>query len=204
MNWTDFISLSISLFFLMDPLGNLPLYIATLKGLDSKKQKQIIARELIIALIIIYFFAFLGEGVLSLFHISQSTLSLAGGLILFIIAIQMIFSPIDSPPPSKYKDPFIVPLAVPYIAGPTILAAVMIYAHRVSNHLMLGGAIFVAWALGFLILIFSPTIEKVLTPKGVSACEKLMGLILTLLAVQMFMEGVKEFAFSCQNGTLSL
>ncbi|MDN3504883.1 MAG: MarC family protein [Rhabdochlamydiaceae bacterium] len=199
MDLTEFASLTISLFFLMDPLGNIPLYISTLKHLDKKKQKIIITRELLIALFVIYLFAYLGEKILNVFNISQSTLGIAGGLVLFIIAIQMIFPPSKETIPKHEKDPLIVPLAIPYVAGPSILAAVMIFSNRVSNNLTLGLSIFTAWIFGFLILIFSPSIQKLLTPKGVQACERLMGLILTLIAVQLFMEGIAEFALDCHR-----
>ena len=183
--------IALSLFLLMDPIGNIPLYITVLKNVEPKRQVRIIARELAIALFVIICFSFLGNYILKLLRISEQTIMISGGIILFIMAIRMIFPPARESDTTLLKqgDPFIVPLAIPLVAGPSVLTAVMIYATRESQWVMLG-AITIAWIFTFFILITAPSIEKVLGVRGVIACERLMGLILTLLAVQMFIEGI--------------
>lgn len=175
----------------MDPIGNIPLYVSLLKDIDPKRQRRIILRELLIALFVIILFSFLGEYILRLLHISQETIMISGGLILFIIAIRMIFpkgkeSLGESP---EEGEPFIVPLAIPLVAGPSVLAAVMIYASQ-ESHFTMVGAIIAAWLVTLLILITAPHLKKILGSRGIAACERLMGLLLTLVAVQMFVEGV--------------
>jgi multiple antibiotic resistance protein len=150
-------------------------------------------RELFIALGVIIFFNFLGNYILLLLKVSTQTIMIAGGLILFMIAIRMIFPKgQDSQKLSQDGEPFIVPLAIPFVAGPSVLAAVMIYSSQ-ESHLTMIGAIISSWIATFLILIASPTLKKILGSKGISACERLMGLLLTLVAVQMFLEGIASF-----------
>jgi small neutral amino acid transporter SnatA (MarC family) len=187
-------TISFALFLLMDAIGNVPIYISVLRDIEPKRQRIIIIRELFIALGVIILFAFFGQYLLDILNVKQETVLLAGGIILFIIALKMIF-----PDGSNFGtsgtgggEPFIVPLAIPLIAGPSILAAVIIYSHEVSS-LILIASICIAWGFSTLILFASPFLKKVLGLKGISACEKLMGLILTLMAVQMFLEGITLF-----------
>jgi len=189
--WSSLFSIAFSLFLLMDPIGNIPLYVSVLKDVDHKRQFKIIIRELLIALFVIILFSFLGDYILKLLRVSHQTIMISGGLILFIIAIHMIFPTrkegyAESP---GHGEPFIVPLAIPLVAGPSVLAAVMIYSNQ-ESHLTMVGSIIAAWIVTFLILISAPYLKKVLGPRGIVACERLMGLLLTLVAVQMFLEGV--------------
>jgi len=189
------ISLSFALFLLMDPVGNVPMFLAVLKEIPPRRQKIIIIRELLIALVIILFFAYLGEFLLSILNITQPTLLISGGIILFIIALRMIFPPTTEGNPyiAKGKEPLIVPLAIPFVAGPAVLAAVMIYSHHVETSWMLILAIILAWIVSASVLICSPFLQRLLGDKGLTACERLMGLILTLISVQMFLEGIHLF-----------
>jgi len=193
LSWPSLFSIGFSLFLLMDPIGNIPLYVSLLKDVDPARQRKIILRELTIALFVIILFNFLGGYLLRLLHVSQETIMIAGGIILFIIAIRMIFPQgkegyAESPIPG---EPFIVPLAIPLVAGPSVLAAVMIYSDRESTLTMVG-AILAAWVVSLLILISAPFLKKILGMRGIVACERLMGLILTLIAVQMFLEGLSS------------
>lgn len=185
-------NIAFSLFILMDPLGNIPLYIAFLKEIEPHRQRWIIFREMIIALFVIILFNFIGEGLLHFLKISQATVQIAGGIILFIIALRMIFPPPKDPNLELPKDtePFIVPLAIPLVAGPSVLAAVMIYGHQQKGQILMISAIVIAWIASLLILLLAPSIKNVLGWRGIVACERLMGLILTLIAVQMFLSGV--------------
>ena len=190
--WPQMFSMAFALFLLMDPIGNVPLFVTILKDVPTKRQHFIILRELVIALIIIVLFYFVGDALLSFLNVKKPTILLSGGIILFLIALRMIFPPAEPSEPLKgrYKEPFIVPLAIPLVAGPAVLAAVMIYSGRTGyNTLMSISAIFFAWVASTLILISSSLWKKLLGEQGLTACERLMGLILTLIAVQMFLEG---------------
>jgi multiple antibiotic resistance protein len=189
------LTLAFSFFLLLDPLGNVPLYLAILKNVDPKRQRLIIFREMMIALGVILIFAWVGQEILSLLRISDATLALSGGILLFMIALKMVFSSGNQEFDAKeyLEEPLIVPLAIPLIAGPSILAAVMIYAKKEANVMVLFSAIFIAWLASFIILYYSDILKKILSKNGILALEKLMGLILTLIAVEMFLDGVTRF-----------
>ncbi len=127
-------------------------------------------------------------------NVSEDTIQIAGGLILFLICLKMIFPPAKNPNEDLPHDdePFIVPLAIPLVAGPSVLAAVMILAKQHSSSVMMG-AILLAWAASLVILLTSEFLKKTLGQKGIMALERLMGLILTLIAIEMFLSGVSEF-----------
>jgi multiple antibiotic resistance protein len=191
----EIITLAFSFFLLLDPLGNVPLYIAILKNVAPERRKKIIMREMLISLMIILLFAVVGEGILNLLNISPASLSISGGLLLFIIALQMIFSSDGQSfkVGELNKEPFIVPLAVPLVAGPSILAAVMIFAKKEESEVVLFSAIIIAWLISFVILLLSDELKRILKENAISAMERLMGLILSLIAVQMFLEGLELF-----------
>lgn len=186
--------LAFTLFIVMDSFGNIPIFISILKEVPEKKQYRIITRELLIALAIIILFYYLGAPVLDFLNIEKETVSIAGGVILFLLGLKMVFPPEKDEDGSlkKIKEPFIVPLAVPLVAGPAVLATVMIFSNQISQFQMLG-AITLAWGASLLVLLISPMATKKLGDKGIIAIERLMGLILLLMAVQMFMSGVKLF-----------
>lgn len=190
----SFFSVTLSLFLLMDSIGNIPLYIAILKGIPAKRQIHIIIRELLIALGFIVLFQFAGQGLLNLLGVAQDALLIAGGLILFIIALRMIFPPEDIEvfEISRKEEPFLVPLAIPFVAGPSIFSAVIIYSHDM-NPLTLILSIVIAWLFTLIILLIAPYLKKLLRDHGILACERLMGLILILIAGQMFLDGLRIF-----------
>lgn len=189
------LSIAFTLFLLMDPIGNIPFYISFLKGLDPKRQRRVIFRELMIALCIIILFNFVGDGLMKFLHVENDTIQMAGGIILFLLCLKMIFPPPHDPNESLPHDtePFIVPLAVPLIAGPSVLAAVMIYAKQENSSLVMVGAIMIAWFASLIILLGSSFLKQILGWRGILALERLMGLILTLIAVQMFLSGLGAF-----------
>lgn len=187
--------MAVSLFLLMDPIGNIPVFISVLKDISPARQRKIIFRELIIALFIIILFYFLGEYLLLLLKVKEYTVMIAGGIILFIIAINMIF-PSHIKETNEYnalKEPLIVPLAVPLVAGPAVLAAVMIYSHQPIPGVIALVAIVSAWILSMFILLAASGIKKLLGLRGIIALERLMGLLLTLIAIQMFLEGLQSY-----------
>src|SRR5579871_6661081 len=128
--WMRMFSMAFALFLLMDPIGNVPIYVSVLKNIDPRRQRVIIIRELIIALIIIILFNFVGDALLGFLHVTMPTILISGGIILFLIALKMIFPGRKDPDVeiAQDKEPFIVPLATPLVAGPAVLAAVMLYS----------------------------------------------------------------------------
>ncbi|WP_461832862.1 MarC family protein [Desulfothermus sp.] len=189
----EVLKISIPLFLIMDPFANSTACLAILKDHPSEVQQKIIFREMLIALFLMIIFQFFGSFFLNFLSIDKSTLRIAGGIILFIISLKLIF-PEETTSLSQYeKDPFIVPIATPFIAGPSLLAAIMLYAKKTPSQLKLFLSLFIAW-LGCLIIMLSFTrLKNTLKDRGTRAIERLMGLILILLAVQMLEEGIKYF-----------
>jgi MarC family membrane protein len=192
------LSAAILLFLVLDPIGNIPLFLGALKNIDTAKQKKIIIRELLFALGILLIFLVLGRYILALFHISEPALSIAGGLILFLIALKMVFpGGVKMLEENGESEPLIVPLAVPLIAGPSAMATVMLFvAREPSRWFSWFLALLIAWTITGAILYFSGNLRSVLGRKGIIALERLMGLILTAVAVQMLLTGIKDFFFT--------
>ncbi len=179
----------------MDPLGNIPIYLAILQEIDSKRRLWIIFREKIIALVIILVFAYFGDNFLQALSISHESIFIAGGIVLFIMALKLIF-PEDGTLLESLSiegEPLIFPLAVPLVAGPSVLAAVMIYSHGLEESKLLFSAIGIAWVASTIILLGSTFLQKCLGIRGIKALERLMGLILMLIAINMFLKGVIIF-----------
>ena len=190
-------SVAVTFFLILDPLGNIPIFVSLLGNRKPEKQRKIILRELLIALVIMVFFFYLGEAILDMLHISQFAVQISGGIILFLIALEMIFpKPSPGPTAEPRTEPFIVPLAVPLVAGPSVLATIMIYSHQQQRATTVLLALLLAWAASLAILLASSWFAKILGPRGLKACERMMGLILTLLAVQLFLQGVSTLTAS--------
>ncbi len=189
------LSIAFSLFLLMDSVGNIPFYISSLKCVTPKRQLYVITREMLIALAIIIFFNFLGNGLMNFLNVTHDTIQITGGVVLFLICLKMIFPSSGDFPDTLSRDtePFIVPLAVPLIAGPGVLAAVMIYSHQEENSFVMIGAIMIAWAASLLILLASASLKQFLGARGIIAMERLMGLVMILVALQMFLSGISSF-----------
>jgi multiple antibiotic resistance protein len=186
---------AITLLLVMDPLGNVPMYLSILNSVNPNRRKYIILRESCIALLILTIFLFFGKYILKGMQISESALSIAGGIILFLIAIRMIFPHEEHDKRSKpLGEPFIVPLAIPLVAGPSTMTMVMLLANQSPQHLSLWMlALFIAWLISTIILVFADYLRKILGDRGLTAIERLMGMILTTMAVQMFLTGVQAF-----------
>jgi len=188
------ISLTLILFLIMDPLGNVAYFNEVLNHIPSRQQRWVIIREMLIALAIMILFYILGDLILDFLEVSDASVSLTSGTILFLVAIKIIF------PSSRYSrvqshgdsEPFIVPLAIPLIAGPAMLATIMLYSHLMGSSVLV--PILVAWFAASMVLILSPVLMKTLGKNGLMAIERLMGMILILLAIQRFLEGIHLFA----------
>ncbi|NGX32987.1 MAG: hypothetical protein K1060chlam4_01046, partial [Candidatus Anoxychlamydiales bacterium] len=164
-------------------------------GIPRKRQKQIVFRELLIALFIIIVFNYIGVWLLKFLNVTQEIVQIAGGVILFLLSLKMLFPKEKKEIEAELKkitEPFIVPLAIPLIAGPAVLAAVMVYSPQIPNVLMVG-AIFIAWLATLLILLLSAHLSSWMGGRGLMALERLMGFIMVLIAIQMFLSGLKTF-----------
>jgi len=183
---------AVTLFLIMDPLGNIPIFLSVLSRVVPERRRRILIRELLIALALMLLFLFAGPSILKLLGLSREAISIGGGLVLMIIAIRMIF-------PSRggvmgdddaEGEPLIVPLAMPLIAGPSVLATLVLLAEtgpdRSGDWLL---ALMGAWGLTAVILLLSQKLYKVLGARGLKAIERLMGMILVTVSVQMLLNG---------------
>ncbi len=192
----EIISAAVLLILIMDPLGNLPIFMAVLKHTEPKRRRAIMIRELLIALLLMLIFLFAGEKILSLLSLHAETVSISGGIILFLIAIRMIF---PAPTGSSSglpagEEPFIVPLAIPLVAGPSLLATLMLLSHQYPGQMgKLVAALLLAWGGTVFILLQSSLFLRLLGEKGVNALERLMGLVLVMISTQMFLDGIRAW-----------
>jgi MarC family membrane protein len=191
----DLISAFVLLFLVLDPLGNVPLVASLLKQVDPARRTRVVLRECALAYGILVAFMLFGRQFLELMHLSEISMSIAGGVILFMIAIRMVFkSPEGIFGDTLNHEPFIVPLAIPLIAGPSALATVMLMVSREPAKLGLWIlALSAAMLVSALILGLGERIEKLFGKSGMEAVERLMGLILTAIAIEMLLGGLREF-----------
>ncbi len=191
-----FVSTLILFFLVMNPLGNLPVFIAELDGVTAERYRVIVIRESLIALGALLLFLFCGGAILKYLHLTQASLELSGGIILFMIAIKLVFSSAakdaDSPA-SPVKEPFIVPLAIPLFAGPAAMSTAIIVGGKGGMEAALSGsaALIAAWGACALILMSGRYACRFLGVKALSALESLMGLLLTTMAFEMMIKGIK-------------
>lgn len=189
------ISAAILIFFILDPFGNVPLLLSILKNIDKSQHSKIIVREMFIGLFILVIFLFFGEEFLSIFHLETHSITIAGAIIFFVISLKMIFPDPNSDLFSTKKgdDPLVVPIAIPMIAGPAALATILVLGKTNQEHI---GSLFIslllAWFCTFLVLLFSPNLYKILKTKGLTALERLMGMLLLIMSVQMFVDGIRS------------
>lgn len=182
------ISMAISLFFVINVLGNIPLYLALIGRYSVKKQRMILIREFAIALLILLAFNFFGAKIFEFLGITHHILGMAGGILLLLISITMIFPSHEGEKGPKH-EPLIVPLATPVIAGPGSITAVMLFSSRVGDPLLMTGIIIGAMVVSCLIALTSSLFKQGLGEKGLIAFERLGGMIVALIAVQMFATG---------------
>ncbi len=180
------------LFLILDPLGNIPIFLSMLRTLSPERQRYVLARELLIALGVLMVFLWGGKYALEAMHLRQDSVSIAGGIVLFLIGIRMIF-----PPPEGLMgelpdgEPFIVPLAIPLVAGPSGMAAVLLLGSNEPGRLMEWSlALLIAWGATAAILFSATYLYKLLGMRVLSAVERLMGMLLVAISVQMFLDGL--------------
>ncbi|MDH0351989.1 YhgN family NAAT transporter [Aeromonas caviae] len=198
----DTFSAAVMLFLIMDPLGNLPVFLSILRHVDPKRRRKVMLRELLFSLVIMMGFLFAGQQILSFLNLRQEAVSIAGGIILFLIAIKMIFpSPGGVTGLAAGEEPFLVPMAIPMIAGPSILASLLLLANQEPTRMVDWSlALLMAWGASAVILMFYELFNKLLGERGLIAVERLMGMLLVMISVQMLLDGVHHYlAVTGQN-----
>ena len=199
MDWSYIIATASALFLVMDPPGNAPLVQGLLQNVEPKRRFAILLREMIIVLCLLFLFFFLGEEILGWLGLSSGSLNITGGIMLFLIAVGMVFPSVASHDPQAHpaeSEPFIVPVAMPLIVGPAVISLVMMQAAMSTNESLLAEgvlAMLLAWAAASLLLFFSGKLLDRLGEKGTVALTRLMGTILVMIAVQMVLNGITEY-----------
>jgi small neutral amino acid transporter SnatA (MarC family) len=188
-------SAALLLFLILDPLGNIPVFLSLLRGMPAHRQRVVLVREMLIALGVLMAFLWGGRYALELMHLRQESVSIAGGIVLFLIGIRMIF-----PPPEGLMgelpggEPFIVPMAIPLVAGPSGMAAVMLMGSQEPDRMGAWSlALFIAWAATAAILLSATYLYKILGGRALTAIERLMGMVIVAISVQMFLDGLAAY-----------
>lgn len=190
------VSAGILLFLIMDPLGNIPIFLSLLKGVAPERRRRVLVRELLIALLVLFAFLLGGQYILKILQLKQESVSIAGGIILFLIGVKMVFPPKEGGifGHSEGGEPFIVPMAIPGVAGPSAMAALLLLTNTQPGKLAQWAlALFAAWFVTALILWSATYLYKLLGESVLTALERLMGMILIALAVQMLLDGIAKY-----------
>lgn len=200
MEASSFSSAIILLILVTDPLGNIPLFVGLLRQVDPARRRFIIIREVFFAFLLLLFFLLFGRRVLDAMHLTDTSLGIAGGVILFLIALKMVFPhPEGSFGHHVHGEPFLVPLAIPFIAGPSAIATVLLLVsndpHRMWEWI---AALTVAMLVSGIVLSFAERIADFLGEQVTMAFERLMGLILTAIAIEMLLAGIEKFVRQLQ------
>lgn len=195
MNWNDVASASVTLFLIMDPLGNAPIFNAVLASLERPVRVIVVARELLIALLILFGFLVAGNTLMLFLGLTRPALSIAGGILLFMISLRMVFpTAVTLPVQTEQDSPFIVPLAVPLIAGPSSITVLLLLSSSRPDQLTEWAlALLLAWLATTILLLVSPLLLALIGQRGSRALVRLMGMILVILATQMLLDGIQEF-----------
>ncbi len=189
----SFASMVVILLVVTDPIGNIPYFISALRAVPASRRRRVIARECIIAYAVLLVFGFFGDAILKLFGISDRSLHLAGGVIMFLIALRMVF-PAAETGGADPEEPFIVPLAIPAIAGPGAIATLIVLVSRSPGRTVEWlGALTIALGVVMLTLAFAERLSQALGLRALTAIERLMGLVLTAVAVEMVLRGIEIF-----------
>ncbi len=181
-------------FIVTNPIGNSPTIVALVKDQDLKSQQKTLFREAMFAMILAIFFLFLGETCLTCLNIQNFALRISGGVILFIVALHMIFSNRTETKSETTKQiPFIVPIATPLLSGAGLLTMIMLYSQQEANQLKILFAILIAWIGITGVLVTAPYLQVLLGKRGLAALEQLMGMLLAMVAIEMIVKGFALF-----------
>ena len=183
------------LILIIDPFGNVPFFVSALKDVAPERRKVVVIRELLIAYVVMVAFLFAGQPLLRVLGISGPALTIAGGVILFLIALRMVFPMRGQTLQEELQgEPLIVPLAIPYIAGPSVLAVeILLMSNEPAKWPVWLTAITVAWAGTAIVVFFGSQVAERLGPRGLVAIERLMGMVLVAIAIQMFLTGADQY-----------
>lgn len=193
----NLLPLAVTLFLVLDPFGNAAIFHSVLSKVPEHRRRPVLVRELLIALAILLGFLFLGKHLLGFLGLRPATLSISGGILLFLIALGMVFPTRSILGETSDEEPFIVPLAVPMMAGPSSIALLLLTSSKYPAATgMIALAVTAAWLASSVILLLSPAVLRLMGTKGTRALERLMGLLLILVAVQMFLDGVTTYTAS--------
>ena len=191
----NLLALAVTLFLVLDPFGNAAIFHSVLAKIPEQRRRKVLLRELLFALWILLGFLFVGKHLLGFLGVRPATLSISGGILLFLIALGMVFPTRSVLGETGDEEPFIVPLAVPLMAGPSSIAIILLTASKYPAAIgSIALAVTGAWLVSAVILLLSPMVLKLLGTKGTRALERLMGLLLILVAVQMFLDGVSTYS----------
>lgn len=194
----DFIQSLILLILVTDPFGNIPIFVSALSHVAPERRWRVVVRECLIAFVLLFLFMFFGKHFLEALHLSEVSLRIGGGVILFLIALRMVFPQeggvFGGGGGGGANEPFIVPLAIPALAGPSSLATVLLFSSDSRMDTMIHVAALVAVAIVWLIVLLSAErMQRVLGEQTMTAVERLMGLILTAMAVEMLLAGIRDY-----------
>lgn len=191
----DTLSAALLLFLVMDPLGNVPLFLSLLKQVPPERRRRVLARELLIALGVLFAFLFGGQYLLDALDLRPESISITGGIILFLIGLKMIFpTPEGIFGEADAGEPYIVPMAIPLIAGPSTMATLLLLGREDPTRTIEWSiALMIAWLASAAILFGSTALYRLLGPRVLSALERLMGMLIVALAVQMTLDGVAAY-----------
>jgi len=193
----NFFQTFVLLLLVTDPFGNVPLFISTLAHVKPERRSRVVVRECLIAFFLLLIFMFGGRYFLEALQLTSTSLRIGGGVILFLIALKMVFPSADGifgPTPEPNGEPLIVPLAIPALAGPSALVTVLLFStsHRMSMGLYVIALMMVA-AVWLMVLLSAERLLNVLGPAVITAFERLMGLILTALAIETLLAGITTY-----------
>ena len=199
MNYT-FASATILLVLITDPVGNIPVFANALKHVAPQRRAKVILREISIAFLLLLTFMFVGEGFLRVMNLSDLSLQIGGGVILFLIALRMVFPPPAAQETEQLVEPLIVPLAIPAIAGPSALATVLLLVSQQPERRMdWGAALCVTMLISAVVLVSAERIQRLIGDRLTTAVERLMGLVLVSVAIEMMLRGAKTFALQLMH-----
>ncbi|MEJ6604017.1 MAG: MarC family protein [Verrucomicrobiia bacterium] len=193
-------SAAATLLLIMDPFGNVVMFNSILSKIPVERRRKVLIREVLIAFGVLMTFLLVGAPLLGFLGLEQSSLSLAGGILLFLIAIGMVFPnrAVQLGVPGD-DEPFIVPLAIPMIAGPSGIAFLLLLASKEPGRLPEWmAALTAASAISAGILIMGERVARLLGARGMRATERLMGMLLILIAVQMMTDGISLYWLNFQ------
>lgn len=196
MDTSILIKTFVAVFVLADAVGNIPILLVLTKGMEAGERSKVIDKAVVVAIGVLLLFAFGGKFILSYLDVSFASLRVAGGLLLLLIALQMLQGNLDTPVVEKERDIAITPLALPLLAGPGTLTTVMLLmSESPSPHVSVIVGIIAAMFVTWLILRLANNIDKWIGAEGEVIITQLLGFLLAALAIQIGSEGIRELFF---------